>query len=318
MTNLSEFFSDFDLPTLRAKVLADEGIDIQGVYCLATGKQIGTFESEEIQFAITEIGTDDEESLIDDLLVRVVASMRPSPSMNRPDRFTVREMIDARPVDALAFLVNRLQGSRQLLTKRDDGALSPLIARISTHKQWSELAAAGVDLKPWIHWLLEIDCKMNLHDMTPPAVLVGQFRKNLFDQVTLVNHLDLLKKLESWTFEQIGIYDKRDAQATRTAQWVRGNSMTGPAFVRSWLENPEIANRKLADDQRRRDKLKNPVGRPPRSEKAIKLQQQASEFLGLLEGLLDGTIEMTPVTAPIPKKGRVIMGANLLFAKRGV
>lgn len=318
--DLKEFFGAYDIDSLRTKVLAETGVDIQGVYCLATGKRMGTYDSSEILAAIDEIGTDDEESLIDDLLVRVVASMRPSPAMNMPNRATIREMVATRPVDALAFLANRLHGHRDLLTRRSEYSFQPLIDRISLHRHWSDLAAEGVDLTPWIHWLLEIDAKMNLHDVHPVRIemgLKGWIRSNvgspLLTLVTKDNAEDFLKLFESWAFDQLVIYDRRDNELLKQSQWVRGNPMSGPAFVRSWLENPVIANRKAAEAHAKKGK----VGRPATSAKKIAQNADVNQFIHLLEGILDGTIETaTPATPPKP---RVFTGASLKLnlAKKG-
>lgn len=318
MVNLSEFFADYDVAALRAKVLESDGIDIQGVYCLATGKRMGTFDESEILAAIDEIGTANEESLIDDLLVRVVASMRPSPALNMPNTATIREMASSRPVDAMAYLANRLHGTRDTLTKRSEHSFQPLINRITTHRQWTALAAEGVDLTPWIHWLLELDAKMNLHDTPCPGVLMGDKTwilspsgNALLSMVTVENHAELLALFEAWVFERLKIYDKRDKEMLAQSNWIRGNRFTRGAYVRSWIENPEIAKRK---DEARAKKPK--VGRPAKSPKAQKLNAETNEFLHLLEGILDGTIETTkPVAKPKP---RVMTGGmlKLNIAKR--
>jgi hypothetical protein len=300
--DLASFFADYDVAALRAKVLELEGIDIQGVYCLASGKRMGFFDESEILAAIDEIGTDDEESLIDDLLVRVVASMRPSPALNNPNRATIREMVSRRPVDAMAYLTNRLHGHRDLLTKRSEHSFQPLINRIAIHNQWSALQAAGLDLTPWIHWLLELDAKTNLHDIQCPGY--GEHRQPLLSQVTLENHAELLAAFESWVFERLKEYDKRDKELLAQSRWIRGNTFARPAYVRSWLENPEIAKRK--DDSR---KKKSKVGRPATSPKQQKLNAETNEFLHLLEGILDGTIETAkPAQKPKP---RVMTGGML-------
>lgn len=300
--DLTAFFESYDVASLRAKVLEIEGIDIQGVYCLATGKRMGLFDESEILAAIDEIGTDDEESLIDDLLVRVVASMRPSPAMNMPNRATIREMASTRPVDAIAYLINRLNGHRDLLTKRSEHSFQPLIDRIATHVKWTALHAAGVDLTPWIHWLLELDAKMNLHDIQAPGY--GEHKQPLLTQVTVENQAELLAAFEAWVFERLKEYDKRDKEMLAQARWIRGNTFARQAYVRSWLENPEVARRK---DEHKAKKKK--AGRPATNPKKQKLNEETNQFLYLLEGILDGTIETAPKTQP--KKPKVLLGGQL-------
>jgi hypothetical protein len=302
--DLASFFESYDVASLRTKVLELEGIDIQGVHCLHTGKRIGTFDESEILAAIDEIGTDDEESLIDDLLVRVVASMRPSPAFNVMNRATIREMVSTRPVDAIAYLANRLHGHRDLLAKRSEYSFQPLIDRVAIHRQWTALAAGGLDLAPWIHWLLELDAKMNLHDITAPGY--GEHRQPLLTQVTLENQAELLAAFEAWVFERLKEFDKRDKELLAQSRWIRGNSFTRQAYVRSWLENPEVATRK---DAARLKAKKAKVGRPVTSPKKQAMEQEHNKFLHLLEGILDGTIEVAPKVAP--KKPRVLTGGML-------
>lgn len=317
MVDIQGFFSDFDVEPLRARVLEDEGIDICGVYCLATGAKVGTFDSSVIEDAIDSIDYDDEETLVDDLIVRVVASMRPSPSMNKMDRYTIREMAARRPVDAFAYLANRLAGGRYTTLHRDgEVSFQPLYNRIATHHRWSQLRDAGLDLTPWIHWLLEIDAKMNLHDVSGPCITLDKSNNwtlsregtSLFMLVTVDNAADLLAKFESWAFALLGEYDERDKRLIREATWVRGNVMSASAYTRSWLENPEIANRKHAEELARKKKG-NRAGRKPVSERTLKLNAEVDQFLHLLEGIMDGTVEEAP--KPQPAKPRVLLGGAL-------
>lgn len=301
-----------------AEAARDEGIDIFGVYCLHTGKVIGQFAREEILFALRDEPSDSIDDLVSAMMVRVVAAMRPSPALNKPDALTLRSLATRRPVDIMAYLVNRLNGTRQLLTKRSDESFSPLIGRIATYNRVLSLQAAGVDLTPWIHWLLELDSKMNLHDLTPPIVKMAPLNRLLFDQLTPTNHAEMLKLFESWAFEQLRAFDKRDAQITREANWIRGNAFTKPAYVRSWMENPgvvqrkEIANNKL---QAIHDKKLKP-GRPV-SEKTQERRNKLNQMLALLDEVLDGKSDTAPAApAPVTPKLKLNLVALAAHAKK--
>lgn len=320
--DLKDFFAAYDIDSLRERILAEEHIDIQGVYCLHTGKRMGSYDADEILAAIEEIGTDDTDLLVDDLLVRVVASMRPSPALNMPNRQTLNQMVLTRPVDAFAYLANRLLGTRDLLVKRDDSRFGPLLGRIKLYAHWSALVAAGVDLTPWVHHMLEIDAKMNLHDVDGPAILEGEkgwlLSKHgtpLLTLVTLENHEAMLKLFESWAFEQLALYDERDRRLLREGNWMRGNSLASPAFARSWLENPEIANRRHAEARAKKDKAKNRTGRPAVSEKTLRQNAEVQQFMHLLDAVFDGEI-----AAPTPVKKPQVMTGGMLklnLAKKG-
>lgn len=298
---------------IRANILESEGIDIFAVYCLHTGKRVGEFDIGVITDAIADEETEDFETLCDSMLVRCVASMRPSPALNKPDVATIQMLHGRRPIDALAYLLNRLYGSRQLLTAKREDTFAPLYARIRTHARLTQLGIAYNDLT---HWLLELDSKMNLHDVTPPMFeqdrlgkwLVTRTGKSVVECLTGGNDAALIACFESWVFAQLAEFDKRDSQATREANWLRGNSMTKRAYVRSWIDNPEIANRKAAETHAK----KNNPGRP-KSEKTIKLDSQVSQFMSTLEQLINGEITVEqPKSAP----RKLMLGGSLFKGKK--
>lgn len=310
---LAAFLADSNIDELREAVLADYNIDICGVYCLHTGRLVGRFDDFVVQFAIDESG-DDEEEMIDGLMARVVASMRPTPMLNLPDRLTLANLAAKYPVDIFCYLANRLNGNRYLAMNRSSEILAPYLGRIALHQQWTELALKGVDLRPWIHWLLELDAKRNLHDLTPIQMGISQtgkwievtVGKPIVHCVTPENAAELLAIFEKWAFGLLAEFDKRDRLALAQNQWMRGNTMSQPAYTRSWLENPEIANRKRADELKRKNKPAR-----AKSEKTQKLDAKVSQFIGLLEGILDGEIS-TPTPKPVAK---MLTGA-MLFKKK--
>jgi hypothetical protein len=78
---------------LRQLGLDTLSIDIQSIYCQHTGRPIGVLDESELDFILTEEDIDlDDESLLDAIVVRVIASMRPSPALNKPDRLTIRNL----------------------------------------------------------------------------------------------------------------------------------------------------------------------------------------------------------------------------------
>lgn len=312
---LADFLADVDIESIRQQVLADYEIDICGVYCLHTGRLVGQFDEFVMQFAWDE-ETGNDEQRIDGLIARVVASMRPTPMLNMPDRLTLVSLSAKHPVDILCFLANRLNSNRYFSQNRSTEILAPYLQRIALHRQWSELANQGVDLRPWIHWLLELDAKRNLHDIAPPQVELDKLNRwimtakgtFLLQLVTPDNVADLLATFEKWVFGRLAEFDSRDREAKAQAQWMRGNTMSQPAYTRSWLENPEIANRKRAEE------IKKAKRKPrPKSEKAQKLDERVQSFLGLLEGIMDGEIE-TPKMQSKPL-GKILTGAQLFKKK---
>lgn len=313
---LADFFADTDIESLRQEVLVDFNIDITGVYCLHTGRLVGRFDDFVIQFAIEE-SSDEPDALADSLMARVVASMRPTPMLNMPDRITLVNLASKYPVDILCYLGNRLHGNRYLACNRTNETLAPYLGRIALHQQWSELASLGVDLRPWIHWLLELDSKCNLHDLNPIQMELDRLAKwiptkvgkPLLHCVTPENAEELLKHFEAWAFERLAEFEDRDRRATAQAAWTRGNTMTQPAFTRSWLENPEIANRKRAEELKK-EKTKRIR---PKSEKAQALDAKVDQFLGLLDSILDGDVE---AKTPAKPKAKVLIGGMLKLKRK--
>ncbi|MGL5935894.1 MAG: hypothetical protein ACRCZI_09770 [Cetobacterium sp.] len=303
---LADFFADSDIESLRLQGLELHGIDITGVYCLHTGRKVGSFEDFVIQFAIEEESAEDDETLIDALMSRVVASMRPSPMLNKPDRVTLTNLAMKFPVDILSYLINRLHSNRYLATHRPDDVLDPYIARIKTHALWTELKLAGIDLSPWIHWLLELDAKRNLHDLSPPTQ--KDSTESLFYGITKENESQLLAQFELWTFAKLKEFDSRDREAKAQAEWMRGNTMSQSAYAHSWLENPQFASKKAADAHKQRIKPKKVL-----SEKTAKLNAKVSQFLHLLDDIIDSGTESPAVEKP---KAKILTG-GMLFRKQG-
>lgn len=324
---LNDLIADADsFDELKQSVFDSHGYWINGVYCLHTGKLIGRFEREEIEEAIFEEGGADQDSdvLGDALILRCVTSMRPSPALNMPDTGTIREMVARRPVDALAFLLNRLYGNRQLIKLGREAAFQPLFARIATHSACKRLAESGADLKPYIHWLLELDSKFNLHDLTPPAFMPNPKARDqwIVDSTGyaiphLIDKPNFLPAFEAWVFARLSDAAMRDSARQREATWFRGNQMTGKAYLNSWLENPEAVQRKesaLNKERQARDRRKAAAkpGRPP-SERTQKLNAKVAGFMDLLDGILEKAGQQeTPKAAPKPS----VLRASGLFKKK--
>lgn len=317
---LADFFADADIESLRLRGLDEFGVDIAGVYCLHTGRKVGTFDDFVIQFAIDEENCVDDETLIHSLFARVVASMRPTPMLNRPDRVTLLRLAENFPVDILCYLVNRLHSNAYLATHRNFDILEPYIARITTHKRWTEMAAEGVNLTPWIHWLLELDAKRNLHELTPPT---GEFDRtgkwietktgeSLFMQINTPSAEEFLAIFERWTHKRIEEFNVRDSVALKQERWMRGNSMTQTAYGRSWMENPEI----VAKREVMKRPLRGTVGNQAKPAKKLSaIDSKVQQFLHLLDDIIDGKVESSTPAQPAKVKPKMLTGGSLFQKK---
>ena len=307
MSILSDFFAPLDaerLESLKAQALDTYGLDVSGVYCLHTGKQVGSFHDSELIDAIDEIGADtDDESIVDDLVVRVIASMRPSLTLNKPNHETIRQMVLTRPVDALAYLANRLVSNRHLAVHRVP-IIAPYLQRIAIHRQWTRLAAAGVDLTPWIHWLLVIDANQNLHDVSPPVDSAGTFLLQLVDTD---NHESMFKQFHKWVESVTAAYETRQKELVAQQAWAQGNKMTRSAATQSWKDNPQFM---------RKPAPKAKPGRKAESPKTQKLNSEVSQFMDLLDDVFSGKIK-APSPAPSSPRVKTAAAFNFNFAKKG-
>jgi hypothetical protein len=320
MSNTSTFLATFDseadsLGQIIDLCISTHKVDPRIIYCLHTGKPIGTLDPDELAEAVYEEGDSDDESLADALVIRTVASMRPSPALNRPDLGTIREMVSRRPKVALAYLVNRLDGTRHLLTKRDDSSYSYLLRRVQTFQLIDSLS---IDLAPWTHWLLELDSKFNLHDLVPPKFRRDKSGKLEFAPIagdlTLADLLGLpdgLAAFESWVFSKLAEHEKAEKSFAMQQAWSRGNRMTGPAFVDSWLKNPEFATRKAEAIYNKKQKAKSAT---PRKSRVSKLEETTNQFLDLLEGVLAGS--QADAEPAVTHKRMPVLRGNMLFAKK--
>lgn len=280
--------TDDSLDDLFAIARANYSLTLDGIYCYHTGKLIGHFTHDELREAIYEEGDLDDESMVDALIVRVVNSMRPSPAFNRPDMGTIRETVQRRPIDALAYLLNRFL--HPLTLKRTyDESHSALLGRIQTY-QWC-MTLNAEQLRTFTHWLLALDSQFGLSTIEPP--------KGIAEPESIEQAVALIEKFAITRLNEVKDHYIR----TETA-----NSLTRGALIRSTLDNPEIANRKAAAAWA----AKNKPGRTATPKKVSKTQEKLNRFLGILDGVFEAS-QPAPVT---PKPVKIITGSKGLFANR--
>lgn len=296
MTNPNSFLDslidDNSLDELLALAQESHSIRLDGLYCYHTGKLIGQFNHNELREALFEEGDLDSESMIDALIVRIVNSMRPSPALNRPDMGTIREMVQRRPVDALAYLLNRFL--HPLTLKRDyDESFSALRGRIETYYWCATLDNS--EIATFTHWLLALDSQFGLSRLEPPKGI--EHPESISEAVVLIEKYAIARLLEV-----------KDS-------YVRGeasNSLARGAYIRHALDNPEFATRKAEAAW----KAKNKPARAATQKKVSKIQERTNKFLGLLDEVINRASENAATSAPAaPRKGRVIK-PGALFANR--
>lgn len=230
------------------KVRDDYGLDLLEVRDLHTGSPIGKIHQYEFHLALRDEGVLDDsedgsilsiEDLADALLVRSLASARPSPALNRPTTQSLKRLLESEPRIVVAYLLNRYHLSDwRKLNHRTDSWFNDILHRV---KVWEHLTGLMIREEPdeidrlfreLAHWLLELDSKCNLHTLTPPSGLFDAFHAasdaNSFEA--------FVRLLESAAIPLIVEADKR---------FSIGNRMASSAFVKSWFDNPILVQRKV-------------------------------------------------------------------------
>src|SRR4051812_22122998 len=136
------------------------GFDPHGIYCQVTGKRIGLTDEGELRALVGSI-PGDPDSVIDDLAVRIFASMRPSLRWNKMRIDSLETMRKQVPTETLAYLLNRLFAPLDQIKLPIDVKLGDYHNRIRIFNlltEWGEHDSLNLVT----HMLLEIDAKMNL------------------------------------------------------------------------------------------------------------------------------------------------------------
>lgn len=245
------------------KVFADYGLHLDTIRDLHTGAPIGEIFDEIFHTALIDEGALDDsedgetisiETFADALLVRSLASARPSPALNHPTTQSLTRLLKSDPRTVCAYLLNRYALTHwRKLNHRDDSWFDDMLHRV---KVWEKLErlTTGADsdanersLRALAHWLLELDSKCNLHELTP---LPGWF--DVFHSLETVDQFELfVSEFALIATPLIVEADKRFAI---------GNRMTGGAYLKSYFDNPVLEQRKVEIANKRRQRLYDKYG----------------------------------------------------------
>lgn len=209
------------------------GVDPRTIYCQHTGRPIGSLDSSELRLVFDMIGLDDSEAIADDLFVRTMNAMRPSPAWNYVKPDSMNKLRLSNPDSLLAYLLHRL--AEPVRDNPNDRLLDSLETRRGIFharvQRWSQLESLslGSDHRDRILYLLiELDYKFNLNRIA----------------ATLPDFIDVTpESLDDFLVELTSLRDKlveaeirkqqRDAAADRSYR--DGNSTMRGAFTSAWL-----------------------------------------------------------------------------------
>lgn len=198
------------------------GINPLTIYCQFTGKPVGRLYQEEVEslFGLNP----DVETIADDLMVRTLASMRPSIMWNYMRSESLDLLMQERPRETLAYLLNRL------FQPSDYGKL-PLAARLDDLHTRIRLYSFILDMdvkdqKRLMEMLIEVDAKMNL---TMQTIDLRATDFMLFFK-------DSMEAIERWHEFCMKRYARNQRLEEDQRRWMKGNTLARPAFFRTFME----------------------------------------------------------------------------------
>lgn len=319
----------------REKVSTDYGLELLSIRDLHTGAPIGRIDDEVFHTALIDEGVLDDsedgstlsiEDLADALLVRSLASARPSPALNRPTTQSLKRLLESQPRVVIAYLLNRYHLTHwRKLNHRDDSWFDDILHRVKVWEKLGELADCDEpDLtegafRDLAHWLLELDSKLNLHELTPPATLfpaleaattladlralIGEFELAIVPvlveadrQFSIGNRLASSAYFKSW-FDNPALAERKVEIANKTSQ--RLYDRWGNVQVGKMIEGEKIQSRKIKAAKRAADDSRIIKGRSSRS-RAAQLVNKHSAALDALFKTLGDTISESQPTTPAP------------------
>lgn len=199
---------------------ATYGFTPDSIFCLVTGKRIGSLDTEELASLIESL-TDDVEEIVDDLAMRLFASMRPSMRWNKMRTDSLDEMRKQVPHETLAYLLNRLFAPV-------DKRISYVVEHGERIKVYNFLAkfAADETLNQAIHLLLEIDARVGLQQLAPKFTAESMIKSCKSSEA-------LVAFLTPWHAECLAKYEKSLAESA----YLTANPLAKTAFFRSFMES---------------------------------------------------------------------------------
>lgn len=216
-------------------MVEETGINPSFIYCWHTGRTIGSIHASVFADVLTEIGSEDVDSIIDELLVRSLTNVRPSPLWATVDPETLRRYITTRPGEVLAYCLNRLYEAPDRLKTTASQRLNNYQLRIKRWEIIQRLLDSKRDLTQWLYMLVEIDAKYNLNKLPiPDSDIIATLTEMAQTQEAYDGFMESWKK---WYFPLKQQYEKKRDSELREERWLRGNALVGPAYLKMFMES---------------------------------------------------------------------------------
>lgn len=224
--------------------VSNTGVNPSVVYCLQTGRPIGRFDDQIMIEIFDEIpdAPDNDEEIMDDLLTRTLCSMRPSPGWNNLDRQSLNLYARTRPAETLSYLLIRLYEPTNGLKVDFNRRLGLYHRRIQIYKMVEALATQSeIDLSDWLYMLVEIDAMYNLNSLPVPGndilltLAALESERESKPETKSEAFEEFLSAWRKWHKGYYDSYEKRQKQAIRQDQWLKGNPLASSARLTMFM-----------------------------------------------------------------------------------
>lgn len=234
----------FQRQTIVEQLQQEMGLDVSVIYCSTTGAPIGRLLDDELELVWDQLPeTNDLEELTDELIARVVCSMRPSPSWNFIRTSTYKEMLKQRPAHLLAYLLGRYFRPRDnqynYLKRNELERHREGLNQIALYNQTKTMDYSNSDVKLFIHGLIELDILVGL-----PKQPMFNFMAKTPLKLDLANSQELAK-IANLLFKAVEDIRTNLIQKQRDAEeLVQGNKTLRSTVRSSFLQLDKIPETK--------------------------------------------------------------------------
>lgn len=263
-----------------AHCIQHTGINPSMIYCQSTGRIIGELSPSEMALIAIMIPDDmAPDQIADDLYIRTLSSMRPSPAFNYIRADTMNQMRVHAPADLASYLLNRMMiipdraysGVRRSLNQK----LQEHERLIKLHEKMSTLDFTTDDTARWfLHYLIELDSRFNLYDMTDQKIFP----------------LDL----DSWHLSNLALYNEALADLIESLQSRKDKLEREARLHESWLRNG--GNRSMRNSHVSSFFELKPVSEA--TQRKIEKEKHISDIKSLLRKIMDAGSESEAAPAP--------------------